>query len=401
MKTITELFGHKPNVYVPEKKILAPSGVDPTLLYGVELEIEGLDEEKEDRMRRCVPGVAYHDDGSLRNNGGEYVTAPMNFATLEYVLDQFFHKNKLTDANYSERCSVHVHVNCCDLTLDQIRLILCLYQITERVLFNFIKADRKNNIFCVPWSESVIGAKVLSSENSLFTVLRRNNWHKYSALNLLPIHSQGTIEFRHMEGTKDLNYILNWCNIIGSMFKYARENKYQDVIDSLLKLNTTSAYATFMQNIFQGELYDMLVTPDFREALEEGVLNMKFMLVEEKKAAGAGYEDDVAGVRVLPNFPPLANVNPYEAEIIRLQNLIVAPDLEGPREALILRAIQQRNEWNAVNHVQPDAAAVMQAWNPMPPININDMWADARAQVNGAAVPARPIPRRPINRNPR
>jgi hypothetical protein len=389
MKTITDLFGHRPNAYAPDKKILAPSGVDPTLLYGVELEIEGLDEEKEDRMRRCVPGVAYHDDGSLRNNGGEYVTAPMNFATLEYVLDQFFHKNKLTDANYSERCSVHVHANCCDLTLDQIRLILCLYQITERILFNFIKADRKNNIFCVPWSESIIGAKVLASENSLYTVLRRNNWHKYSALNLLPIHSQGTIEFRHMEGTKDLNYILSWCNIIGSMFKYARENKYQDVIDSLLKLNTTSAYATFMQNIFQGELYDMLVTPDFREALEEGVLNMKFMLAEEKKATTAGYEDDIA-VEVRPDAP---NVNPHIAEIIRLQNLLLTPEMEPARQALLNRAIESRDAWDAAQ--QHNAVQNVAQWNQVPPqVNLGNIWAEP-------VQPARPIPRRPINRNPR
>jgi hypothetical protein len=103
-------------------------------------------------------------------------------------------------------------------------------------------------------------------------------WRKYTALNLLPLYTQGTIEFRHMPGTCDLNFILQWCEIISSMFKYARNHEFKDVVAMLLDLNTSSAYATFMQNIFQGNLYDVLAVGPFREYLEEGVINMKVML---------------------------------------------------------------------------------------------------------------------------
>jgi len=265
-----------PKPYSKTKTLL---GVDPNLLYGVELEIEGL---VNDRHSYCVAGVQDHEDGSLRNNGGEFVTLPMNYANLEIVLNEFFGKNQFTKDNYSERCSVHVHANCQDLTLNQIRLIVSVYQVLEKVLFNFIKDGRDENIFCVPISETIIGSQIMSSATELIQTANRK-WRKYTALNLIPLYSLGTLEFRHMAGTNDVNRILQWCDIIGSLFKYARENQFDDVIKYIKGLNTSSAYGTFMQTIFPGYLYDILAIGNFREYLEEGVINMKCMLMNKPK----------------------------------------------------------------------------------------------------------------------
>jgi hypothetical protein len=79
-----------------------------------------------------------------------------------------------------------------------------------------------------------------------------------------------------------VNRILQWCDIIGSLFKYARENQFDDVIKYIKGLNTSSAYGTFMQTIFPGYLYDILAIGNFREYLEEGVINMKCMLMKPK-----------------------------------------------------------------------------------------------------------------------
>lgn len=285
-----------PPVYEIPRKILEVEGTDPELLYGIELEIENLDEDEDRRANRKVPGMEYHKDGSLRNYGGEFVTKPMRRNTLNYVLNQFFEKNKLDADNYSERCSVHVHANCGDLTSEQLRLVLCLYQILERVLFNFVKGDRDGNIFCVPWSESLIGSKILSSPDVLIAE-GRYSWRKYTALNILPLYTQGTIEFRHMPGTADRELILDWCDIIGCMFKYARTHEFNDVVGTLMNLNTSSAYANFMMDIFTPDLYDKLAAGPYREYLEEGVLNMKIMLatnaseekIEVESLADRGY----------------------------------------------------------------------------------------------------------------
>lgn len=313
-KNLREYMGLKaPKVYSQTKRL---AGVDPDLLYGIELEIEGLEAEPENRVQRCVAGVQYHEDGSLRNNGGEFVTSPMNFATLEDVLTGFFHKNKFTEENYSERCSVHVHANCQDLTINQIRLVIAVYQVLEKVLFNFIKNDRENNIFCVPLSESIIGTRIMTSPEELMQLAHRK-WRKYTALNLLPLFTQGTLEFRHMAGTKDYGYILQWCDIIGSIFKYARNNQFDTIIKDIQRLNTSSAYGTFMQGVFPGHLYDILAVGKFREHLEEGVINMKCMLAPRPKGEKASKieskpEEAMINGRVVEL--ELEGVNPWEEE---------------------------------------------------------------------------------------
>lgn len=302
-------------------------GIDPTLLYGVELEIENLEADEDDRANRAVAGMQYHKDGSLRNNGGEFVTLPMNFSTLAFVLEKFFSKGGYDEDNYSERCSVHVHANCQDLTVEQVRLILCLYQTLEKVLFNYVAGDRDKNIFCVPLGESVMATKLLVSDDVLINSASRK-WRKYTALNLLPLYTQGTIEFRHMPGTHDLAKILQWCNIIGCLFKYAREHKYSDVVKTLNELNTTSAYATFMQNIFPDGLYDVLTGGNFREYLEEGIINMKVMLAAPTKndeEKGVIYDD------VAPH-PQAVFPNPWEV-VNRVQaDMLAAAGMPQPRQ---------------------------------------------------------------------
>lgn len=281
MSTVRETFGNpSPNVWIPEKKLIPKFGASPDLLLGVELEIEGLEPDEDHRERRCVSGMNYHKDGSLRNNGGEFVTYPMTLNHLDYVLDTFFHKNKLSADNYSERCSVHIHANCLDMQLEEVRLLLAVYQIMEKVLFDYIKEERHNNIFCVPWNECYLPQAALRNDNSLITKIK--TWKKYTALNLLPLTSLGTIEFRHMAGTNDKDRIVQWCDIIGSLFKYTREHKFEEIKGTLTGLNTTSAYLAFMNAVFEPHLADILCVGNYREHLEEGALNMKLALIDNK-----------------------------------------------------------------------------------------------------------------------
>lgn len=279
MSTVREMFGNRaPNVWVPEKKLIPKFGASPDLLYGVELEIEGLDPDEAHRPRRCVGGMEYHRDGSLRNNGGEFVTYPMTLNYLDYVLDQFFRKNGFGPQHYSERCSVHVHANCLDMQLEEVRLLLCIYQILEKVLFSYIGQERETNIFCVPWGESYLPHAGLKDDSNLIGKIK--TWKKYTSLNLAPLASLGTIEFRHMAGTNDKEMIIQWCDIIGSLFKYAREHKFEQIKATLLELNTTSAYRAFMEAVFEPHLVDTLCVGGYRDLLEEGALNMKLALLD-------------------------------------------------------------------------------------------------------------------------
>jgi hypothetical protein len=391
-RIVAEYLGLKPPKVF--NKVKHQAGSDPSLLYGVELEIEGLHNEG---RSYCVAGMQDHEDGSLRNNGREFVTSPMNFANLEVTLNEFFAKNKFSSDNYSERCSVHVHANCQDMTLNQVRLVVSVYQVLEKVLFNFIKDGRDENIFCVPISETIIGSQIMSSAEELFATANRK-WRKYTALNLLPIYSYGTIEFRHMAGTSDVNRILQWCDIIGSMFKYAKENKYDDVINHIKGLNTSSAYGTFMQSIFPGYLYDRLAVGNFREFLEEGVINMKYMLIAKPKTKENSVYVDVNNnnFRGEVHDDVQAALGGIAGQLQARAQAIAQPQPRDPR----LNPIQdQLNEEEQRRLDAYDLQHVLALGRRMNPGELN-LWIRREAERNLANLQAARPAARPIRRNP-
>jgi hypothetical protein len=263
-----------PVPYAVKKLLAEPTiGPAPSLLYGVELEIEGCSHTPEDHL---VPGLVHHRDGSLRNNGAEFVTKPMAMRELRYVLGMFFNKNKFNEENYSERCSVHVHANIGDLGFDEIQSILTLYLVFERLLFRWIGQERNNNIFCVPLHETLIIPEMLSKETFMETQQLWSTWPKYTALNLRPMYNQSTIEFRHMGGTHSLDRILTWCSLIGCLFSYAKDRNVNEIKDIICNLNTSSFYTEFLHSVF-GDYATMFNNTN--EDLERGVISVKYALM--------------------------------------------------------------------------------------------------------------------------
>jgi hypothetical protein len=201
----------------------------------------------------------------------------MSFSVLSHVLNMFFNKYKFNKDNYSERCSVHVHANVQNLTPEQLATVCLLYQVFEGIFFNIAGEGRRQNIFCVPWSETSLARTNIQTlvEKGDIGAIRR--WQKYAALNLLPIFTQGTIEFRHLEGTADVERILNWCCLIGCLFEWARNRPLLDTKMMLLELNTNSQYELVLDKVF-GIWAKHVRSGDYKYLLEEGVLNMKYSL---------------------------------------------------------------------------------------------------------------------------
>lgn len=274
-KTIAQIFGLNPPQVYTTSKAVPLDNPDPSLLYGLELEIENTREDME------VKGLTVTTDGSLRNNGREFITQPMTYSNLYHVLHTFFAKNKLGPDNYSERCSIHVHTNVLDLTNEQLQNLVMLYQVFESVLFNFIGNNREKNIFCVPWKETNLSYRLLLTlqEEAFYRV---GDWQKYTALNLLPIQIQGSVEWRHMEGNCDLKRIMQWCRMIGHLYRMSRGNTQKQIQDLVMRLNTTSLYNDVLGTVFQEDA-DALRRGNFIERLEDGVLNMKYSLLQPVK----------------------------------------------------------------------------------------------------------------------
>lgn len=281
MSNLRELLGLKEVVPYTSNKAVPLVSSCPSLLYGVELEIENVPHWSDLE----ISGMTSVEDGSLRNDGREFITKPMTFSVLAHVLNRFFNLAELDEHNYSDRTSVHVHANCQNLTVEQILSIILLYSVTERLFYAYAKEDRDKNIFCVPLHETMISSAsiepILENPSSLGKILNLKRWMKYTGLNLLPLFTYGTIEFRHLAGTSNMDHILTWCNLIGCLFTYAMNNSYIDIKKEILSLNTNSEYKVFLARLFTiWEPY--ICTEDFRVLLEEGVLNVKYLFIKPK-----------------------------------------------------------------------------------------------------------------------
>ena len=137
---VTESFGvGKPRV----AKYLVKSDlklVNPDLVIGFELETEQCNALSATGYEKlCKPmNMTITQDGSLRGSAYEFLTLPMRTDSAISSLTDFFAATKFNDANYSDRCSIHVHVNCTDVTSEQLSNLALLYTVFEEILFEYV-----------------------------------------------------------------------------------------------------------------------------------------------------------------------------------------------------------------------------------------------------------------------
>lgn len=296
--------------------VLKEEGLDPLLMYGVELEIENLGSYDNFPDGLYVPGISGTNDGSLRNSGWEFITLPMRFNMLSQVLRKFYVKNKFTEKNYSDRTSIHVHVNVLDLTHEQIQTLFLLYLTFEPILFEWVGGERKDNIFCVPWSQTNISSQLLGQVPSDAYLGKVKRWQKYTALNLLPMWEIGTVEFRHMVGTPELGRVITWCDIIGGIVAYARTNKYEDVLKELSSLNSTSRYHNIVSSVFKQYSSQFTSSANFLHHMEEGAMFVKYLTFPKKLSSTASKKPlnrdalmDAAHARAVAQNDLVARIN--------------------------------------------------------------------------------------------
>ena len=342
--TIATLLGLTPvKPFVTSKATLMPCA-DPSLIMGLELEIEGIPVDPTDLY---VPGMGGEPDNSLRvtphGQPWEFITKPATFSIAAHILSQFFTKAKLSqERNYSERCSVHVHANVQDLEPEQLRSVCLLYQVMERLFYAYAGEDREANIFCVPWAETTMTHNLVDKLTGT-TLKALRNWQKYTGLNLTPVQTLGTVEFRHLPGTCDLPRILGWMNMIGSLFRTARSYSYDHLKKMLMEVNTTSEYKGLIKFVF-GEFEHLVDIPHMEELLEDGALNTKYILMSSPVKSKPEW-----GYPVPPVFDDMQEDRPAAAAArdvrARLQELRV--DYENQQAA---QPQAQQVFINAVNH---------------------------------------------------
>ncbi len=194
---------------------------------GVEWEVEAVNDCSD------VQDVIIEEDPSLRNNGREFKSYANTYEGTIKVFDHLFSKLKLGKEPFSERTSTHVHVNVASLSPNQARQLILTYALLEPVFFAYVGKARQDNIYCVPLNYTYLPSNYHRDVMGL-----HGKWHKYTAFNILPMSTLGTVEFRHLYGTKDKAVFTLWLTTLKELYEFIRDTKDFNITDALKVMPT-------------------------------------------------------------------------------------------------------------------------------------------------------------------
>lgn len=231
-----------------------------------------------------------HEDGSLRNNGVEFVSLPIHQSSLEGVVGWLygFIETHYPRAEFTERCGIHIHYDICDISGPQLISWIQLYLIYELLIFKWIGEARKNSNFCVPlqnfspwlWFPQgpIHSGNVLNNCPSADTA-------KYAALNITCATRDGSIEFRHLPGTFDTHKIIKFSEIIQKQKKFVLGRGKIEELDKFIETaNTISNYQEFTEGVYGPELASLLFSfgkPDIK-LIETGITQTKKFIIGQQ-----------------------------------------------------------------------------------------------------------------------
>lgn len=210
-------------------------------------------------------------DGSLRNNGMEFISPPLSKDESINAFKQLHAKIRLgsRDEAFSSRTSTHVHVNCLKLKENQVKNLLLLYALFENFFFDCVNPIRKTNIHCVPLNETLLPNIYKNPVDAL-----ARQWHKYTALNLIPLRKQGTVEFRHLEGTDNPVLYEQWLTVLENLWLLAK----QEPINAHTIVSSDNHFAWY-QKIFTGTHVGRLNRNVVNELIKNSLLDVKLAFV--------------------------------------------------------------------------------------------------------------------------
>jgi len=270
--------------------------VNPAYIFGIEVEVEGVPDPRVQHTHRGYWNLTM--DNSLRNNGIEFVSVPLRAEQVEFAMIQL--NASLPDtASFSARTSVHVHMNVRDMVIDHIKGLMLLYTAVEELLFDWAGEERVNNVFCVRLTDTDYAQTYRDFCNDPRQVV--HHWNKYTAMNLHPMESKGTVEFRHMAGTADIVRVATWVNILSCLKVYTKRHSSMEIMEQIHQLNSTSEYEMFLIQVFQ-EYAKELIPRKFsiQEKMENAVSYIKLTNIAKDVEQNTIPDRDIEPVRRMP-----------------------------------------------------------------------------------------------------
>lgn len=189
---------------------------------GIEIEVEGRRLPALDKYWRATH------DGSLKGPEAiEYVlqepmTLPQVRKSLSYLESRYVECK--TEVHDSVRAGVHVHVNVQQLSIIELYNFITLYLIFEELLVKFCGEHREGNLFCLRTSDAGFLLETLKRavRTKKFMQLFHDDDLRYASMNVKALTTYGSLEFRSMRGTRDLDLIYTWAEILLSLREIAK-----------------------------------------------------------------------------------------------------------------------------------------------------------------------------------
>ena len=247
----------------------------PMFLFGMEVEVENVP----DPVVICQkqPYWTITIDNSLRDYGYEFITPPLRADQFEGALKQLNYSLP-NNCRFTPRTSVHVHMNVRDLNIEQINSLILIYTVMEGVLFNWV-GTRKDNVFCIPIIDTDYVQNYITFVNDPRDMVE--SWNKYTAFNMQPVCTKGTVEFRHMYGTANVNVLLKWINILSKLKQFAKKYTLMQVKSTILELNSNSQYEMFIDDVFEDYAEELKrTTPNLQESMQHEVSYAKLATIK-------------------------------------------------------------------------------------------------------------------------
>lgn len=248
---------------------------------GLEIEVEGNDlpHPEDNKFWR------WEMDGSLRGESCEYVLKkPLDLDGVRSALNnlQVLYNKCGSKPTESFRAGVHVHINCQDLTLCELFNFMTLYTIFEGLFIKWCGPNREGNLFCL--SSSDADYVLWELKNSLDSAAKNHNVNyfinliyaedqiRYLSMNLAALGKYGSLEFRSMRSTPNLDLIFFWVSTLLNLREVAKT--YNSPKDIMYEFSLAGA-ETLINRVLgkDNAVIFKEVSPDWRACLTAGVRN--------------------------------------------------------------------------------------------------------------------------------
>lgn len=250
-------------------------------MFGVEIEVEGRNLPRRGYSANFDRYWKVEKDGSLRGEeNAEYVfSKPLSLEDTSNALGVLEEAYTTLNSRVDEsiRAGVHTHLNVQRLSPLELLTFSTTYYMLENFFVHWAGKERVGNHFCL---------RATDAEDVIYKIIKTcqtKDWRhlntddiRYASLNWNALHKYGSLEFRAMRSTRNLDDVYTWVVFINQLLKGSKKFKTpRDVVASVSEFNASNRFVEYVMEEYAFEFlkFDL----DIWEAMEN-VQPVAFMI---------------------------------------------------------------------------------------------------------------------------